>query len=239
MRKFLIFVAVIAVLVLGAYKFYPTQTELAQSTLTVAGKNLGTAIALSVEALGKGNDTANTTPVTTQKKSSSDVGGSKTQEVSKPVQHVQKVQKVQQVKKEVVYSGGSNAVAPANATCFINTPTDQSERVTPAQWNAFVKQHPDYVRAVTSQNGVPVYVASAPNLTNPGTAAQQQNQYFVVTQDEPATTDYAVTYGTFEADVKAHEGQGWKIFHDGNSYALVAPNEIFTFPDGKQFSNAQ
>jgi len=225
MKKFLIFVSVTAVLVLGAYKFYPTQTKLAQSTLAVAGKNLGTAIVLSVESLGNGNANK-TTSATTQKKSSSDVGGSKTQEVSKPVQ-------------PVVYTGSSAAVAPANATCFINTSSGQSERVTPAQWNAFVQQHPDYVRGVTSQNGAPVYVASAPNLLNSGTTAQQQNEYFVFPEGQITNKVQAVTYGTFEADVQAHQGQGWKVFHDGKYYGLVTPTMIITFPDGKQFSNAQ
>ena len=224
MKKFLIFVSVTAVLVLGAYKFYPTQTKLVQSTLAVAGKNLSTAIVLSVESLGNGSANK-TTSATTQRKSGSDVVGSKTQEVSKPSQ-------------PVVYTGSSAAVAPANVTCFINTTTGQSERVTPAQWNAFVQQHPDYVRGVTSQNGAPVYVASAPNLLNSGTTAQQQNEYFVTLSGQ-STNLQAVPYGTFEADVQAYQGQGWKVFRDGNSYALVAPNEKITFPDGKQFSNAQ
>lgn len=225
MKKFLIYLSVIAVLVFGAYKFYPTQTKLAQSTLALAGKNLRTAIVLSVESLSNGSAN-NTASVTTQKKSSSEVGGRKAQEVSKPVQHV-------------VYSGGSAAVAPANATCFINTTTGQSERVTSVQWNAFVQQHPDYVRGVTSQNGVPVYVASAPNLLNSGTSAQQQNEYFILLNGQITNKLQAVTYGTFEAEVKAHEGQGWKVFHDGKYYGLVAPTMIITFPDGKQFSNAQ
>lgn len=225
MKKLLIFVSVIAVLVIGAYKFYPTQTELAQSTLTLAGKNLGTAIALSVKALGNSGGTNNRTQVATQPKSRSDVGGSKTAEGK--------------TKKTVVYTAGSSAVAPANATCFINTPTDQSERVSPAQWNAFVKQHPDYVREVTSQDGVPVYVASAPNLVNQGTAAQQQNSYFVLLPGEITNNGRPVTYGTFKADVKAHQGQGWKVFHDGKYYGLVAPNMVITFPDGTTFSNTR
>lgn len=220
LRKFLGIVAVLALLIVVAYRMYPAQTKVAQKYLTGAVRNAKTAMVLSIQSLGH-NATTKTppTPVHTKSKPSS----------------VHIVKAVAPANKQVYVSQGPS-VAPANAQCWINTPTDQSEKVTPTQWNAFVKAHPTYTRAVTSHSGQPVYVASAPNLTNPGTAAQQQNSYYVVPLNASAGSVSPVPYGTFEAELKAHLGQGWKVFREGNLYALVSPNEMIQL-GGKWFTN--